>query len=450
MPDENDHSMCSTPPEYRLWHVKQWGSVSGETSMMQALQEGPIVCSMAVTDEFLAYKGFHIFKDATGDQSLDHDISIIGYGTDSADGTDYWIGRNSWGTYWGNKGFFRIVRGSNNLGIETACTWATPELNPKWVKTGNTTALKTEQKQGSKKFRIHKTCRPENNPILKQTVLKASSTKQIMLEENDMPDSFSWMNVSGRNYLTVVRNQHIPQYCGSCWAFAATSALSDRLNILRIKNAPLGAVLSNSVDLWPEINLSPQVLINEDAGGNCQGGSATLAYAYIYNNGIPDETCQAYQAKNNPHGNSTSDLNICENCFPGKTDATFTPGTCKPQQSYDKYWVNEFDSVDGVTKMKNEIFSRGPITCGIQVTPEFEDYQGGIYQQSLSTIALNHEISVVGWGKNVQGTEYWLVRNSWGTYWGMNGFFKMKMGSDNLGIETQCTYAVVSLEKPSA
>ena len=60
----------------------------------------------------------------------------------------------------------------------------------------------------------------------------------------DLPTNFDWGNKDGVNYLTNIRNQHIPTYCGSCWAHAATSALSDRIKIAR--NAA-----------WPDINISP-------------------------------------------------------------------------------------------------------------------------------------------------------------------------------------------------
>jgi len=262
--------------------------------------------------------------------------------------------------------------------------------------------------------------------------------KKPSIDPEDLPTDFSWGDVNGTNFLTLARNQHIPQYCGSCWAFGTTSSIGDRLSIIRYQKG--------EADIWPEINLAPQVLINENAGGTCNGGEPIEVYQYIHKTGIPDETCQAYQAKNDPHGTDKT-LNLCENCSPGNTSDTFTPGTCVPVTNYTKYWIEQYGAAKGADQMKSEIYTNGPISCGVDATAEFEAYTGGIFSQSQVMPVINHEIAVVGWGVE-NGTEYWIGRNSWGIYWGEEGFFRIQMYSDNLGIETDCTWGIPSFTEP--
>jgi len=87
-----------------------------------------------------------------------------------------------------------------------------------------------------------------------------------------LPQSFTWQNVNGTNYLTKNLNQHIPVYCGSCWAHGSVSAFADRIKIAR-KAA------------WPDINLSIQFLLNCQMGGSCNGGDHLATYKAIHEYG---------------------------------------------------------------------------------------------------------------------------------------------------------------------
>ena len=214
----------------------------------------------------------------------------------------------------------------------------------------------------------------------------------------DLPSDFFWGNVNGTNFLTESRNQHIPQYCGSCWAQGTTSALSDRISIMR-KGA------------WPSIDLAPQVLINCGGGGTCNGGNPGGVYSYAHKTGIPDQTCQAYQAKNLQCG----DLGYCETCVPGAGNASdpFTPGHCSKVPNPLVYKVGDHGSVSGADKIKAEIYARGPIGAGVDATKNFDAYTGGVYSEKKLFTMINHEISVYGWGTD-NGVDYWIGRNSWG------------------------------------
>lgn len=140
------------------------------------------------------------------------------------------------------------------------------------------------------------------------------------LNVKDLPESWDWRNISGVNYVSWSRNQHIPTYCGSCWAHGPTSSIADRINIARNKS-------------WPEMTLSPQVIINCQAGGSCNGGNPLGVYSFAKSHGIPEETCQAYLAKN-PAKFSCSDIQKCQNCEPPKATKPGDAGHCWAQPKY--------------------------------------------------------------------------------------------------------------------
>lgn len=78
--------------------------------------------------------------------------------------------------------------------------------------------------------------------------------------------------------------------------------------------------------------------------------------------------------------------------------------------------------------MQQEIRQFGPITCGIVATAGLRGYRAGVYEEQLdNSIPVTHEVSVVGWGVDQETkVKYWVVRNSWGTWWGQYGYMHLE------------------------
>ncbi|XGW04737.1 hypothetical protein V3C99_015703 [Haemonchus contortus] len=247
--------------------------------------------------------------------------------------------------------------------------------------------------------------------------------------KDDLPKQWDWRNVSGVNYCSPTRNQHIPVYCGSCWVFGTTGALNDRFNIAR-KNR------------WPMTMVSPQEIIDCNGKGNCQGGEVGNVLEYAKTHGLVEEGCNVYRAVNGQ-------------CDPFHRCGTCWPGSCTAVKNYTRYYVTEYGKVSGRENMMAEIKKGGPIACSITCTPEFDfHYTGGVYaQRTEKEIEPNHIVSVTGWGVDGKGVEYWIVRNSWGEEWGEKGWYRVvtstyKNGTGNeynMGIEKECYYADVDI-----
>jgi cathepsin X len=245
---------------------------------------------------------------------------------------------------------------------------------------------------------------------------------------SSIPTNLDWRNVNGQSLVTKDLNQHIPVYCGSCWAHGAMSSLADRIKILR-KGA------------WPDYNLAIQYILNcgTSTAGSCHGGSATGAFQFARDKGIPLDTCLQYEAKDF----ECSAINTCRNCK-GPADH----GTCWAQTNYSRIWVEQYGSLHDVNSIMAEIATRGPVAAGIDATV-LETYKGGIITQT-SPASINHIVSIVGYGTSTTGVDYWIVRNSWGQYWGEGGWFRIIRGKDALGIERSVSWAVPKASWPES
>eukprot|EP00824_Muranothrix_gubernata_P016225 TRINITY_DN33768_c0_g1_i1.p1 TRINITY_DN33768_c0_g1~~TRINITY_DN33768_c0_g1_i1.p1 ORF type:complete len:597 (+),score=129.26 TRINITY_DN33768_c0_g1_i1:42-1832(+) len=408
---------CTAISDFTKYFIGDYGGVSGADKMKAEIYaRGPIGCGICVTDGFEEYTG-GIYSESVFFPMMNHELSIVGWGKDAKSGEDYWIGRNSWGTYWGERGFFRIKMGSDNLGIENDCDWGVPKVDglAKDVPLG-----KLVQVSKGTYFNYKQPCyRVPPHPRQQRVV---GPRPQDYLRPRDIPASYDPRSVNGVNMLTVSRNQHIPQYCGSCWAFAVTSSLNDRIS-LGTKGA------------FPEVVTSPQHLVNcvKNNTHGCSGGDPNAANAFMATTGVVVETCLNYQAKDE----ECTDIDVCRNCDPSSG--------CSAVKDPPKQYVDEFGTVNGEDKMLAEIFARGPIACGIAVTEEFEKYTGGIFKDTTGATSVGHIVSVVGFGEE-NGTKFWIARNSWGTYWGERGFFRIVRGVNNLAIESDCFWATPKLQ----
>jgi cathepsin X len=260
------------------------------------------------------------------------------------------------------------------------------------------------------------------------------------IDPDTLPESFNWGDVNGVSYLTRSLNQHVPQYCGSCWAHAALSSLADRIKIAR--NAQ-----------GDDINLSVQYILNcgREIAGSCHGGSPTGLFHFVKSTGfVPYDTCQPYLACSSesiqgfcPHVDTTcSAISTCKTC---------TPNQCREIDIFPNATIAEYGTIDKKTVKHNtsvveairaEIFVRGPVVAVIAGHP-LTDYRGGIFDDVNATRKTTHAVSLVGWGTEEEtGRKFWIVRNSWGQYWGEMGYFKILMGQNVLGIERKIMWAV--------
>ena len=214
----------------------------------------------------------------------------------------------------------------------------------------------------------------------------------------DTPDALDWRDYSDVNYITPVRDQ---AGCGSCVAFGTLAAFEGR--ILIFQNQP-------GIDL----DLSEQHIFS-CGGGFCDYGWGTSeSHDYLLNEGAPLESCLPYQA----------------------VDVDCEAVTCADWRDQARKiidWGNvPYSSPQtGVANIKTAVME-GPVACSFTVYDDFFSYNGGVYEQSTEVVAGGHCVAIVGWSDT---DSCWICKNSWGPGWGEDGYFRIRMGTNEVGIE---------------
>ncbi|PWA14314.1 hypothetical protein CCH79_00012222, partial [Gambusia affinis] len=254
--------------------------------------------------------------------------------------------------------------------------------------------------------------------------LNCSATKGNYFSSNGpRPDSIDWRKKG--NYITPVKNQGS---CGSCWTFSTTGCLESVTAISTGKLVPLSE--QQLVDCAQDFNnhgcngyvlacfhpllmlsLHQSSLYNRDLYLS-PSGLPSQAFEYImYNKGLMTEKDYPY---------------------------TSVEGKCYYKPSMAAAFVKEVRNITAYDEMGmvDAVGTRNPVSFAFEVTSDFMHYHQGVYTSTKchnTTDKVNHAVLAVGYGQE-NGTPYWIVKNSWGPHWGIDGYFLIERGNNMCGL----------------
>ncbi|XP_063919706.1 cathepsin B-like [Zophobas morio] len=262
------------------------------------------------------------------------------------------------------------------------------------------------------------------------------SLKTINLDGIDIPEEFDarkeWP------YCPTIGEIRDQGSCGSCWAFGAVEAMSDRV-----------CIHSKGDNIF---RFSAEDLISccTSCGKGCKGGLTGSAWNYWVTTGIVSgenygshKGCRPYQippcdhkvnTTHPPSCNQTSDTPACvKKCEDGY----------EVRYKADRHFGQEIYKIgNSVEAIQIEIMTNGPVEATFMGYEDFVSYKSGVYKHVKGKSTGPHAVKILGWGVE-SNTPYWLVANSWNTDWGdLKGFFKILRGVNECGIEAQVVAGV--------
>jgi len=217
------------------------------------------------------------------------------------------------------------------------------------------------------------------------------------------PADFDW-RAQNPNPVTPVKDQ---EQCGSCWAFSVTET-AESANILAGK--------ANE-----SVRAAPQQLVDCDqSDSGCNGGLPETAWQYIIGSGgLDSESSYPYTAEDG-------------NCAFKRQDIAVSVKSWK-------YATSESDE----TTLQANLLTK-PLSICVDAS-NWQDYSGGVMSawDCAWVVELDHCVQLVGYSTTDGSTPYWIVRNSWNTNWGENGYIRLEKGTDCCGLTRESTMPFV-------
>ncbi|TVT96652.1 hypothetical protein EJB05_58122, partial [Eragrostis curvula] len=243
----------------------------------------------------------------------------------------------------------------------------------------------------------------------------------------DLPDLLPSQDWKAKGKVTDVKDQG--DSCECCWAFSAAAAV-EGIHAIRTGNL---------------VSLSAQQLLDCSTGHKnrgCKQGDMEEAFLYIAGNGdIPRKGSLAPIGGGIWNGGITA-----EAAYPYNAHQS----NCSAYGKQVAATIRGFQYVpaNNETALRLAV-SQQPVSVALDGrSKEFKNYKSGIYGANGATckVGVNHAMTVVGYGTDEQGTKYWLMKNSWGKYWGEDGYVRMArdVASDAglCGLAVQASYPV--------
>jgi len=218
-----------------------------------------------------------------------------------------------------------------------------------------------------------------------------------------VPSTFDWRD---KGAVTAVKDQ---EQCGSCWAFSATENI-ESMWILAGKGT------NSSVDLAPQ-----QIVDCDTVDEGCEGGDTITAFEYVMKaGGLESESDYPYTGEGG-------------NC-------TFQKQDVVAQISSWHYATNNSNE----KMMQTNLLAWGPLSICVDAS-QWQDYEGGVMSaEACDYQSLDHCVQLVGYNAAEASNQYWIVRNSWNTDWGIEGYIWLQMWQNSCGLTDEATCVIVN------
>ncbi|KAK6054241.1 papain family cysteine protease [Cooperia oncophora] len=284
-------------------------------------------------------------------------------------------------------------------------------------------------------------------------VLRGNEKTHDDIADASIPDSFdartNWPQCPS---ISSIRDQ---SSCGSCWAFGAAEAMTDRI-----------CIASNGKE---QFTISADDILSccgLICGNGCEGGYPLEAWKFWVKHGVvtggnytSKAGCKPYPFPPCEHHNNATHYKPCPSDLEptNKCEKSCQAGYSTSYTNDKHFGATAYAVSKKVTDIQKEIMTNGPVEVSFNVYEDFEHYTGGIYvakERSNRLIRVHfsanlslpqahlpgsllggHAVKMIGWGTE-NGTPYWICSNSWNSDWGEKGFFRIVRGLDECGIES--------------